>query len=71
MNVSNNGEENEYGIFLVKYVQTKLNPGNLFKWPERENRCVIKENWIVGGLLHPQLLRRGQMKFDIDISEGS
>ncbi|KAL4091761.1 hypothetical protein QTP88_026403 [Uroleucon formosanum] len=57
-----------YRSFL-KYRPTKIDSGKIFVFSEKEDLCWLKFEHIKGIVKHPQLQRRGDMKFMVDYYE--
>jgi hypothetical protein len=62
-------EKTKVEVSFLKYRPTKLDSGIMFVFPEHEDKYWIDKNDIVGILKHPELKRRGLMKFGIDYNE--
>jgi len=54
---------------FVKYSPTKLNSGQMFVFPDPEDKCWINNKDIIGVVNHPSLQRRGQMMFFVNFNE--
>jgi hypothetical protein len=54
---------------FVSYLETKIDNGAIFRWPEVEDRSQFCEDQIIGFVAPPVELRRGQLKFQVDSKE--
>lgn len=62
-------EKTKVKVSFIKYRPTKLDSGKMFVFPEHEDIYWIDKIDVVGTLKHPELKRRGLMKFEIDYNE--
>jgi len=62
-------EKTKVNVSFLKYRPTKLDSGKMFVFPEHEDIYWIDKIDVVGILKHPELKRRGLMKFEIDYNE--
>jgi len=66
-NIMSVKEEKVYATFL-KYCPTKVDSGKIFMYPEPVDLCWLEKKYILGVVKPPIVLRRGQLKFNVDFN---